>query len=194
MLGFWSMRADLEYITGVLDELETLVQEASSVPMNRGKGMVGRSDALVLVQELRESLPAELEEAKGVQREYESVVASGQEEAERVLENARKSAEEMVAESETYRRAERRSAENLDRAERYSEEISRGAEGYREQVMAQVERWFADSLNSTAQARQELEVSPEKPEQSDETQPQERQDPFAAEPEDAHQGWRASSA
>lgn len=192
------MRADLEYITGVLDELETLVQEASSVPMNRGKGMVGRSDALVLVQELRESLPAELEEAKGVQREYESIVAYGQEEAERVLGNARKSAEEIVAESETYRRAERRSAENLDRAERYSEEISRGAEGYREQVMTQVERWFADSLNSAAQARQELEVShevsPEKPGQTDETQPQERQDPFAADPEDAGQGWRASSA
>lgn len=188
------MRADLEYITGVLDELETLVEKSSSVPMNRTKGMVGRSDALVLVQELRESLPAELEEAKRVQREYESIVAHGEEEAERVLGNARNSAEEMVVESETYRRAERRSAENLDRAERYSEEISRGAEGYREQVMAQVERWFADSLDSAAQARQELEGSPAKPVQSDETQPQERQDTFAADPEDRGQGWRASSA
>jgi hypothetical protein len=60
--------------------------------------------------------------------------------------------------------------------------------------MTQVERWFADSLNSADQARQELELSPEKRHQSDETQPQERQDPFAADPEDAGQGWRASSA
>lgn len=197
------MRADLQHITRLLDELERLVQDASSVPMNRSKGMVGRSDTLALLQELRESLPEELEEAKRLQRERDSILGSGREEAERVLENARNSAGEMVAESEAYRWAHRRSAENLDRAEKYSEEISKGAESYKEQVMSQIESLFADSLDSASEARQQLEASPEKPdrsdlsdrsERSDDTQPQERQDPVSVHPEDDGHGWRATSA
>lgn len=153
------MREDLEYLTGVLDEIETLVQDASSVPMNRARAMVDRSDALVLVRELRESLPRELEDAKAIHRERESILASGREEAERVVENARNRADEMVAETETYRRAERWADENLERAETYSEEVSRGSEDYREQVMAQIERWFGESLESVAESRKGLEAS-----------------------------------
>ncbi|WP_152670667.1 ATP synthase subunit B family protein [Rubrobacter aplysinae] len=224
MLGFQGMRADLEYITGVLDELESLVQDASNVPMNRARAMVDRSDVLVLVKELRDSLPGELEEAKAIHREHESIVDSGREEAERIVQNARQRAQEMVADSETYRRAQRRADENLDSAEKYSEEVCRGSEAYREQVMAQVERWFGESMQSVADSRQEFEVrdshksredrgaeegredqeshesheSREVPsgEQNplDDTRPQERQEPIAGDRENGGGGWRASSA
>lgn len=162
MLGLLFMRADLEYITGVLDELETLLQDASKVPMNRGRVMVDRSDMLVLVEELRASLPGELEQAKTVHREHESITSSAREEAERIVENARQSSQELVADSEPYRRAQRLAEENLDGAEKYSQEVSRGSEAYREQVMSRLERWFGESLDSVAESRQELEVPSQK--------------------------------
>ena len=54
------MREDMQYISGVLDELEAIVQDASSVPMSKGRAVVDRSDLLVMLAELRGSLPPEL--------------------------------------------------------------------------------------------------------------------------------------
>lgn len=213
MLVSLSMRVDLEYLTGVLDELETLVQDASGVPMNRGRAVVDRSDVLLLVKELRESLPAELQQAKSTHREYESIVSAGREEAERIVQNAHYRAQEFVSETETYRRAQRRADENVEMAERYSHEVSRGSEDYRERVMAKLEAWFEESLESVAGSRRGPEALPkgappkevlprevpakeapserQRREQLDETQPQE---PIIDEEEDSGRGWRASSA
>lgn len=157
------MRADLEYITGVLDEIESLLQDGSRVPMNRGRVMVDRSEVLVLARELRDSLPRELEEAKAIHREHGSIISSAREEAERIVQNARQSSQELVAETDSYRRAQRLARENLEGAERYSREVSRGAESYREQVMARTEHWFEEALDSISQSRQDLEQPPEGP-------------------------------
>lgn len=194
------MRADLEYIAGVLDELETLLRNASKVPMNRGRVMVDRSDMLALAEELRDALPKELEEAKVIHRERDSVLSSAREEAGRIVEGARQRSQDLVEDSESYRRAQRMAEENLDRAEKYSREVSRGSEAYREQVMARLERWFGESLDSLAESRRELEVPQEKSKQSeqpgggdqlDETQPQE---PVSEDEGADARDWRASSA
>src|ERR671933_269774 len=54
------MREDMQYISGVLDELEAIVQDASGVPMSKGRAVVDRSDLHVMLDELRGSLPREL--------------------------------------------------------------------------------------------------------------------------------------
>ncbi|MDN5697564.1 MAG: hypothetical protein L0G70_06250 [Rubrobacter sp.] len=191
MLGFAVMRSDLEYLTGVLDELESLVQDGSKVPMNRGRVMVDRSEAQVLVQELRNSLPKELAQSEEARREYESIVSSAREEAERTVENARVRAQELVEDSEPYRRSQRMAEENLDRADKYSHEVCRGSEAYREQVMAKLERWFGDSMESVAAARGELE-SPSGREQEQPREESAGEDDTAE--EDDERGWRVNSA
>lgn len=184
------MRSDLEYLTGVLDELESLVQDGSKVPMNRGRVTVDRSEALVLVEELRNSLPKELAESEQARREYESIVSSAREEAERLVENARARAQELVEDSEPYRRSQRLAGENLDRADKYSHEVCRGSEAYREQVMAKLERWFGESMESVAAARGELE-SPASREQESRRGEAGEEEPADEEDE---RGWRVNSA
>ncbi|MCA1739027.1 MAG: hypothetical protein LC740_09445 [Actinobacteria bacterium] len=183
------MREDTEYISGVLDELEAVLQDASSVPMRKGRAMVDRSDLLVTLDELRGSMPAELAEAEAIRREYAAIVAGAEEEARRIVEEAHEKAEAMVLETELYRRSQRRAAEGVDRAERYALEIQGGSEVYQERVMGQLEGWFQDSLTSVGESRQELGNSPVRrsPVSTAETPPP------AEENENGH-GWRASSA
>lgn len=154
------MREDMEYIGGVLDELEAVVQEASRVPMRKGRVMVDRADFLVVLDELRGSLPGELAEAEAVRRECAAVVAAAEEEAQRIVEVARERAEAGVLGTELYRRAQRRAQENLDRAERYAREVQDGSEVYQDRVMAQLEGWFEDSLVSVGESRRELGGAP----------------------------------
>src|SRR5215211_652728 len=141
------MREDMQYISGVLDELEAIVRDASGVPIRKDRAVVDRSDLLVMLDELRGSLPPELAEAEEIRRECGAIVAAAEEEAERIIENA-------------YHRAERRAREIVDGAERYAEEVADGSDVYRDRVMGQLEGWFQDSLVSVGESRQELNSVP----------------------------------
>lgn len=178
------MRTELEYIRGVLDEIEGIVGDASRVPLRRGRVMVDRSDLLVMLGELRGSLPGELAEAEALRREYESIVAAGEEEGSRIVREARSQAEAEARETQAYQRSQRRCSENVERSERYAEEVSRGSEAYRDEVMGQLEGWLEDSLGSIAESRRELEETSRRPSPP---QPVE-------EDEDEGETWRASSA
>ena len=187
------MREDMEYIGGVMDELEAIVQDASRVPMSKGRSVVDRADLLSVLDELRGALPVELSEAEAIRRECAAVVASAEEEARRIVEDARERAEAMVLETELYRRSHRRAAETVDRAERYAREIEGGSEVYRDRVMGQLEGWFQDSLVSVGESRQELSTSSPAV-----TRPERRPEPEEeAESDEDHrngQDWRVSSA
>ena len=154
------MREDMQYISGVLDELEAIVQDASGVPMRKGWAVVDRSDLLVMLDELRGSLPPELAEAEEIRRECGAIVAAAEEEAERIIEEANHRADAMVPDTELYRRVQRRADEVIDRARRYAEEVADGSEVYRDRVMGQLENWFQDSIVSVGESRQELSGIP----------------------------------
>lgn len=187
MLGLISMREDMEHIRGLLDEIEATFEDASRVPLQRGRAVVDRSELLGLLDDLRGSLPAEFSRAEDVRRECRSVLADGEEEAGRVIKNARAEAEARVSESEVLRRSHRRADEMIGRAEGYAEEIATGSEAYRDQVMVQLENWFQDSLDSVAESREELTAGAHRPghQEAAETQPAE---------EEGGGRWRANSA
>lgn len=174
----------MQYISGVLEELEAIVQDASSVPMRKGRAVVDRSDLLVMLDELRGSLPKELAEAEALRRECGAMVAAAEEEAVRIVEDANRRSDEAVPQSEVYTRAERRAAEIVDRAERYAEEVVSGSEVYRDRVMGQLENWFQDSIVSVGESRQELSGVPA-------TRPAPR--PEVVE-EDDRRDWKVNSA
>ena len=179
------MREDMQYISGVLDELEAIVQDASGVPMRKGRAVVDRSDLLVMLDELRGSLPPELAEAEEIRRECGAIVAAAEEEAGRIIEDANHRADAMALDTELYRRAQRRADEVIDRAQRYAEEVAGGSEVYRDRVMGQLENWFQNSIVSVGESRQELSGVPA-------SRPAPRPE-GAAEEEDG-QDWRVSSA
>jgi hypothetical protein len=154
------MREETEYISGVLDELEAIIRDASGVPMRKGRAVVDRADLLMMLDELRGSLPGELSEAEAIRRECAAVVAAAEEEARRIVEDAHERAEAKVLDTELYRRSQRRAAEGVDRAERYAREIQGGSEVYQDRVLGQLENWFQDSLVSVGESRQELGSSP----------------------------------
>ncbi len=183
------MREDTEYISGVLDELEAIVRDASGVPMRKGRAVVDRADLLAILDELRGSLPEELSEAEAIRRESAAIVAAAEEEARKIVEDAHERAEAKVLETELYRRSQRRAAEVVDRAERYAGEIRGGSEVYQARVMGQLESWFQDSIVSVGESRQELNgfPVPRSSKSTSEVPPSEKKE------QDGHD-WRASSA
>lgn len=174
----------MEYINGVLEELEAIVHNASGVPMRKGRALVDRADILVMLDELRNVLPAELSDAESVRRECSAMVAAAEEEAGRILENARRRMDEQVEHTDVYLRSQRRVSEIIEGAELYAREVSNGSEAYRERIMGQLEGWCQDSLESVKESRQELNSAPV----------HRTPRPGSAEENGEEPGWQANSA
>ena len=98
-----------------LDALVTVVEEARGVPMT-STCVVPRGDVLDLLDDLRESVPAELDDAQDVLDHRDELIARAQDEGRARTEQARVEAERLVADARA--EAERLVSDAAHQAER----------------------------------------------------------------------------
>lgn len=133
-----------------LDELVTICEQARSLPMTAGC-VVPRGDVLELLDDVREAIPGELDDAQDVLDHRDKLVADATEEAEqaraearteadRLLAEAREQAQQMMAEAEheaerIVGRGRREYAELTERAEAEADRMAEaGRQSYDRQV------------------------------------------------------------
>ena len=130
-----------------LDALVTLVEEARGLPMT-ANCVVPRGDVLELLDDVREALPGELDDAQDVLDRRDEIVAEAEQEAEHTRAGATEDAEQLVAEA----RAEAQRLVAAARAE--AEETVAQARHEAERAVAEGRRQYADL---TERARTEAE-------------------------------------
>lgn len=81
-----------------LDALVTVVEEARSLPMT-SNCVVPRGDVLELLDDVREALPGEVDDAQDVLDRRDEILAAAQEEADRARTDARTEADRTLAEA-----------------------------------------------------------------------------------------------
>jgi cell division septum initiation protein DivIVA len=124
-----------------VDELTTVIENARSVPMS-GSCMVPRDHLLDLLDDLRESLPEEVQAAGAIVEQRQEILQQAQAEAERLTGRTRTDCEQMLANvrrqrEETLATARRQRDELLTQAQEEADELLARAE-------AEVERLVAD--------------------------------------------------
>jgi cell division septum initiation protein DivIVA len=131
-----------------VDELTSVIENARSVPMS-GSCMVPRDHLLDLLDDLRESLPAEVHKAGAIVEQRTAILQQAQAEAERLTGATRSESDELLAQ------AERQRDEILAGARRRSEDIVAGAREEAEELLAQAE---ADAEALVAEGRRQREA------------------------------------
>ena len=79
-----------------LDELGSIVEEARGVPMTAGC-VVPRGDVLELIDDIRDAIPGELDDAQDVLDARDSVLNEAKEHAESMVSSATAEADSLVA-------------------------------------------------------------------------------------------------
>lgn len=74
-------------ILKLLDELEEVIDEASNVPFTK-KVSVNPDEVYELINDLRDSLPEEIKEARWVNEERERIISEAEKQAEVLIQNA----------------------------------------------------------------------------------------------------------
>jgi hypothetical protein len=138
-----------------LDDIVASVETAKSMPMS-ASCLVNRGDLLAALDEVRETLPAELTRARAVLQEREAVLADARAAAEGILaaaeaERDRRLADtDIVAQAEASARARVRAAE--DEAARMRVEV----EEYIDAKLASFEVMLARTLRAVQRGRTRL--------------------------------------
>jgi cell division septum initiation protein DivIVA len=167
--GYDCREIEVYRVFEALDELVTIVEEARGVPMTSGC-VVPRGDVLELLDDVRDAIPAELDDAQDVLDHRDGVVSKAEAESEKAVTDARTEANRTVssarAEAEQLLADAREQAEEIvaeARAEA-EETVTKGRREYEDYVgRAQSE---ADRMVQAGRASYEHSVHEGKAEQA----------------------------
>jgi cell division septum initiation protein DivIVA len=115
-----------------VDELTTVIENARSVPMS-GSCMVPRDHLLDLLDDLRESLPEDVQAAGAIVEQRTEILQQAQAEAERLTGRTRGESEQLLSS------ARRQREELLGTARRQRDELLAGAQAEAEELLADAE-------------------------------------------------------
>ena len=140
-----------------VDELTTVIENARSVPMS-GSCMVPRDHLLDLLDDLRESLPSEVQRAGRIVEQRTEILEQAQAEAERLTEQTRAESEQVVTEARRTRDEvlgmARRSRDDLiAQAQAEAEDVLGEADAEAERIVAEA-RLAAEALLTEAREQQ----------------------------------------
>ncbi len=95
---------------------------------------------LNLIDQMRISLPQEIQRSQTLEAEREQYIARAQEDARAILEQAHEDAARLLDEQDIKRQAELDARRILERARREAREIRVGADAYAAQVLGELDR------------------------------------------------------
>ena len=141
-----------------VDELTTVIENARSVPMS-GSCMVPRDHLLDLLDDLRESLPEDVQAAGAIVEQRTEILQQAQAEAERLTGRTRGESEQLLSSARRQRdellaTARRQRDELLTQAQADAEDIVVEAESEAERLVAEAVA-HREALLADARAQQE---------------------------------------
>lgn len=140
----------LRSIMQIVDELEANVMRGRRVPGMSTWGVDGQH-LLELIDELRVTIPTELEQSRRVVLQRQQIIVEAQDEARRIVDTARERSEYMVSEVGLMAEARQISEERLRRTEEMNRHARDKVDQYGLKVIGDLEHLMRESLGEIDQ-------------------------------------------
>lgn len=145
-------------VNAKIDELIEIVEGARAMPMS-ASCVINRTQVLDLLDELKRGLPEEMDRARRVLDDRESVLAEGRREAERLLERTRGERDSIINNTDISREARGAASHILDEARREADAIRAEADEYVDQKLANFEVVLTKTLQAVGRGRDKMRGS-----------------------------------
>lgn len=119
--------------------------------------LINASEALELIDKMRESLPEQVRRADQMASETERVLEQSKLEAERIISEAEDYVARLVSESELMRKAEEEAQLIIEQAKEKAREMQVGADSYAAGVLGNLQSALERTLHTVKQGRSELD-------------------------------------
>lgn len=133
-------------IQHLVDRLEDLVDEGRHV-FGTKYTMVDEERALEIIDQMRISIPEEIEKAARILAQRDRILAEAHEEAARIVQEHRKKAENLLDQDSTVHAAHARAESVREQARQEAARITAEADAYVTQVLGKLEQLLVRDLN-----------------------------------------------
>jgi len=133
-------------IQHLVDRLEELLNSGRHIPFT-AYTLVDEQRALELIDQMRISIPEEIEKAKRVLRERDRVMAQANEEAARIRELAREKSETLIQRDSITQAAQARATSIIEQSRSEADTIRQEADQYVIDVLSDLEDALMRTLN-----------------------------------------------
>ncbi len=157
-------------IQHLVDRLEDLVDEGRHMPFSKYT-MIDEERALEIIDQMRISIPEEIEKASRVLATRDRVLAQANEEAARVVQLARQRSEQLVEQEPPVQAARNRAAQIIEQARQEAEGIVAEADKYVLDELTRLEQHLMKTLAVVRNGIREVAQSSVSPSQSFAPQP-----------------------
>lgn len=131
-------------IQHLVDRLEELLNSGQHIPFT-AYTIIDEQRALEIIDQMRISIPEEIEKAKRVIRERDRIMAQANEEAARIRDLAREKSETLIQRDHITQAAQARAGSIIDQSRQEADTIRQEADNYVIDVLTDLE----DALNRT---------------------------------------------
>jgi len=143
---------DIMYL---VDRLEALVNSSRRVPLS-SRIMLEEEEVLAIVEQMRQTIPNEIKQARRVLQDREQILKQAQSEAEKIVTMARERAEYMINNEGILNMAKERGEQVLSDAQRDAQDTRSEIEQYAVEVLGTLEQQLQLQLHQVRNGLQEL--------------------------------------
>ncbi len=142
-------------ILQIIEEIEDLIDEASTVPFSK-KVMVDSDELFQLLQQVRQSLPEEIRQAQWVNDEKDRIMAEAERDADAIKDEAKKESDKIIQDAKDTFNDMVNEHEVTKKANQYGEEIVTKAEQNARTLKLQSVTYVDEMLGVTQDKLKEL--------------------------------------
>ncbi|MEE0958303.1 MAG: ATPase [Ruminococcus sp.] len=137
-------------------QLQDLINDAKAVPFSGGKVMVNSDDVYDIIDQIQDSMPAEVRQAKNIVSDRKQILAEANRESENIIRSAEERKKVMLNQNEIVREAQAKAKEIVDDAKQKSAEIRKAANVYVDSIMKRTEESLSSQLSEVKKTRNNI--------------------------------------
>ncbi len=138
-----------------IDELQVLVEEATSVPFSTS-AVINREEFLELLGAFKQEIPDEVRQARWMARDRDELIERARKEAERIIQEAREQRDRLLSRTEIVQAAQREADRIVEEANAKAARIQHEAEDYIDQKLAGFEILLNKMITTVGRGREQL--------------------------------------
>ena len=146
-------------VDDLISELQDLVADAKTLPLSGGKVIVEAEKIYDILDEIQDTLPAEVRQAKNIVADRSQIIAEAKKEAEDIIRAAEDRKKQMIEQSEVMRAAKAEAAELLNDVKAKAAEMRKAANDYVENIMKRTDDAITAQLTELRKTRQNLRIT-----------------------------------
>jgi vacuolar-type H+-ATPase subunit H len=146
-------------IQHLVDRLEDLIDEGRHMPFSKFT-MIDEERALEIIDQMRISIPEEIEKASKVLAQRDRILAQANEEAARLLQSAREQGSQLLDQEVNVQAAQSRAAHILEAARQEAQNITGEADGYVLETLQRLEQQLTKALSVVRNGITEVATQP----------------------------------